>query len=74
MEITDEVRQAVRREDCTERGHLINPNTALAPTGHGGTLVVGPPGQQPHLSCRNCGAVWLVSPDAHADYQAATRA
>lgn len=73
-DITEAVRAAVRRQDCAERGHLLSANTALHPSGHGGAEVRGPDGQRPHLSCRNCGQVWLVDPTPHDSYAAAVAA
>lgn len=62
-DITPEVRQAVHDEDCAEHGHQVEFGSAFqyVRTEHGGMHLAGPDHNTlAHLTCRHCGAAWLI--------------
>lgn len=71
MEVTPEMRAAVYEQDCREKGHLLAYENAMQLNGAGGR-VLGPDGQQAHITCRRCPKVWLVVEEAGENYTAAT--
>lgn len=71
MQVTPEMRAAVYEEDCRDRGHLLSYDSALHLEGRAGQ-VIGPDGQQAHITCRRCGKVWLVVEEPADDYVSAT--
>lgn len=87
MELTDEVRRAVRAEECERLGgHDIDTGAAFAwSAAYSMQSVASQPAQAvqnladtdeqlPHLVCRRCGRTWLVVPLEGADYDDAERA
>lgn len=73
MEVTPEMRAAVYEQDCREKGHLLAYENALRfDSADGGARVLGPDGQQAHITCRRCPKVWLVVEEPGEDYAAAT--
>jgi hypothetical protein len=79
IEITDEMRQAVREEECVRVGHspdiskalvFANPHSASAAE----AFVEGPDDATfPHISCQRCGVVWLVIPESSKNYDEAVQ-
>lgn len=77
VELTDEIRQAAREEECERLGHDLDVSTAI--TGDGNTtgpprMTVGSsrnPDHGPHLSCRRCGRAWMVIEIGVVGYDAA---
>jgi len=69
--VTKEMRRAVYEEDCAREGHMLAFENALRLEGRAGQ-VIGPDGQQAHITCRRCSKVWLVIEDPADDYDAAT--
>lgn len=78
MDITDEMRRMVRRQDCELYGHKFDLINLI-----GGTDVPNPNDVRgfpmpmlrardvtklPHITCETCGAVWLVIDDPGDDY------
>lgn len=78
VEITDEIRQAVHREDCERLGHQLNISNAFkarAAMNTGGLeLAAMDETELPHVLCDRCGAAWIVLPAPGADYAAAEEA
>lgn len=81
VQLTDEIRRAVRAEDCALNGHTLDTRGMImvdTATTKGGTLRtdIGGPDENtlPFLSCTNCGAVWLVWPQEFESYDAAVAA
>lgn len=73
MEVTPEMRSAVYEEDCRRWGHILSFDNALRfEAGKDGAQVLGPEGQQPFITCRRCGKVWLVVEEPGENYAAAT--
>lgn len=74
IEITDEMRKAVREEECALKGHDFNLNTAFRQdetvTSGFRSKVGGPDDKLPHLSCTRCERVWLII-EAAAPYEEA---
>lgn len=71
MEVTPEMRAAVYEQDCREKGHLLAYENAMQLYGSSGQ-VMGPDGQQAHITCRRCPKVWLVVEEPGENYVAAT--
>jgi hypothetical protein len=81
VELTDEMRRAVHREDCERDGHNLDTRGMIAmdtSTTKGGTFRadIGGPDENtlPYMSCGNCGVVWLVWPQEFENYEAAVAA
>lgn len=72
MEVTPEMRAAVYEQDCRERGHLLAYDNAMRLGAGEGGQVLGPDGQQAHITCRRCGKVWLIVEEPGENYVAAT--
>lgn len=68
-ELTDEIRQAVRDEDCARLGHQFQLENMLRGPSGPPVEVRGPDGQLPHLLCPRCGRVWLLVEEAGRGYQ-----
>lgn len=85
MEITDEVRLAVRREDCEATGHIFNLNNLVAseqpiprpdalPVSSTEILIASRDDTRfPHIPCTRCGLTYIVFPFAGSDYEDAER-
>lgn len=71
MELTDEMRRAVREEDCARLGHILSYDNTLVFDSGRGARVAGPGDMQPHIDCQRCAKVWLVMEQPGDDYQAA---
>lgn len=72
MEVTPEMRAAVYEQDCRDKGHLLAYENAMRLDGGRGGQVLGPDGQQAHITCRRCPKVWLIVEEPGEDYAAAT--
>lgn len=76
FEVTEEIRVAVRAEDCARWGHMLNLEQAIV----GGAIrglgahIGRDDGLQPHLTCRRCEKVWLIEEVPADGYDAAEAA
>lgn len=74
--VTDEMRRAVFREQCSLEGHQLSLANVLSntdPDGKQRTNIKGPAGQEPHLFCSRCSLTWIVVDSPGYSYNAALR-
>lgn len=78
VEITDDIRRRVYREDCARLGHQVNFSSALTTEnrddGRPAQVVASDdPLKLPHITCTRCGHVWIVTPAGGWSYEDAER-
>lgn len=67
-EITEEIRQAVRRMDCDDQGHQFDFQPALGGSWGHSMQIGGQKGRHPYIRCSRCDRVWLVVEESAVNY------
>jgi hypothetical protein len=72
VELTDEIRAAVRAEQCAEEGHQLDFTTVLK-RDKNNRYEVGSsdPNKLPHVTCRRCLQTWILVDESGATYDEA---
>ncbi len=74
IEVTDEMRKAVLAEMCEQRGHSLSASTAMSHDDQNRLDIKSTDaGKLPHLSCTQCGKVWIVMSEPGEGYDDAEK-